>query len=87
MLARAGARFCDGGREPDRAVMRDDDAVDTRALGRSEQHPEVLRILQRVDDQHERRLRQRVEVEQELVELDTGLAFNDRDDTLMVLDR
>src|SRR5205807_587398 len=55
-----------------RAVVRDDDAVDPRALRRTEQHAEVLRILQRVDDEHERGVRERVEMQQELVELDAG---------------
>src|SRR5439155_2170639 len=62
MLARAGARLGDRGGETDRAVVRDDDAIDARALRRSEQHAEVLRILQRGDDEHERWPGERVEV-------------------------
>src|SRR5688572_2193191 len=63
-----------------------DHAVDARALRRAEEHAEVLGILQRVDHEHEPGLTQRVEVEQELVELHAGLALDDRDDALMVLD-
>src|SRR5947209_4499875 len=67
--------------------MRDDDAVDAGAFGRAQQHAEVLRVLERIDDQDERGIRERVEVEQKLVELDAGLALDDRDDALVVLDR
>jgi hypothetical protein len=87
VLARACACLCDGRREPDGAMMRDDDAIDARAFRGSQEDSEVLRILQRVDDKNECRIRERIEMEQELVELDARLAFDDRDDTLMVLDR
>src|SRR5207253_7303371 len=50
VLARAGARLGDRGREPHGAMVWDDDAVYAGALGRPEEHAEVLRVLQRVND-------------------------------------
>src|SRR2546430_14990962 len=87
MLAGAGAGLGDRGRETDGAVMRDDDTVDAGALGRAQQNSEVLRVLQRIDDKNERGLGKGVEMKEELVERHARLALNDRDDTLMVLDR
>src|SRR5581483_3569119 len=87
VLARAGARLRDRGRESDRAVLRDDDAVDAGAFAGAKEHAEVLGILERVDGEHERGLVERVEMEQELLELDARLALGDRHDALVALDR
>ena len=87
MLAGAGAALRNGGGETDRAMVRYDHAIHPRGLGRAKQHPEVLRILHGVEHEDERRLRQRVEMQQKLIELHARLALDDRDDALMVLDR
>src|SRR5258705_1779245 len=87
VLARAGAGLRDGRCEPDGAVPWNDDAGHAGALRGAEQRAEGLRVLQRVDHQDERGLGHRIEMKQQLIEIDRCLALNDRHDALMVLDR
>src|SRR5688500_11033991 len=87
MLARAGARLRDRGGDADGAVPRDDDAIDARAFRGAEEHAEVLRVLEGVHDEHQRRFLDRIEVQHELVEVHAFPSFDDGDDALVLLDR
>ena len=56
VLRGAGRRLDRGRRERRLALRRKDDAVDAGRLGAAEQRAHVLRILERVEDEHERGL-------------------------------
>ena len=56
MLDRAGRRLDRGRRQRRLAADREDHAVDSGRLGAAQERPDVLRILERVEDEDERRL-------------------------------
>src|SRR6185369_16475568 len=57
VLDRAGGGLDRGRRQRRLVAGREDDAVDARRLGAPEQRPDVLGILERIEDEHERGLR------------------------------
>ena len=80
-------RGLDGGRRERRlAADRVDDAVDARGLGRSQQRAEVLRILERIEHEDERRLGPLDRSGQDVVEAGELAAIGDQGDPLVAVE-
>ena len=85
MLARARRRVDHRGRDFHRPRQRDDDAMNTDSLRRAKQRPEVLRVLQGIENQHKRRFVFLAGVVEDVNHIHVGITAHIRDHALMVL--
>ena len=80
-------RSLDGGRRQGRlATHRVDDPVNARGLGRSQQGAEVLRIFERIENQHEGRLAAFDGPSEDVVEPGELASVGDEGDALMAIE-
>ena len=86
MLDGAG-RCLDGGRaERSLATGREDDPVDPGRLGAAQQRPDVLRVLERIEDEDERRLAALLRPGQDVAERGELPRFDDEGDALVAIE-
>ena len=83
VLRGTGGRLDRRRRERCLASGREDDAVDARCLRASQQRTDVLRVLERIEDEHERRLSSLLRTRKDVVERGEPAWFDDESHALM----
>jgi hypothetical protein len=86
MLHGACGRLDRGGRQGGLPTYREDHAMDTGRLGTAQQRADVLGILQRIEDQHERRLGTLRCPRQDVVQRGEPARFDDERDALVAIE-
>ena len=81
----AGRSFFDGGVQRNRSMLRDEHAVDAGGVGGAEDCAEIMRVLNFVEQDDERRLVERAGVLENVVDGGIFDWSGDGDDALMIL--